>query len=107
VEVLAEETGFPVGIKSAVGDMKLWGELTQLMADTERGVDFVNIGGGENGTVRRRWFTDSVALPFWMASAGSTGCSDQHVGRVTGYTQELDRSRSFDIADVAVGPALA
>ena len=32
VELLAAETGLPVGIKSAVGDMRFWGELTELMA---------------------------------------------------------------------------
>ena len=32
VELLAAETGLPVGIKSAVGDMGFWDELTDLMA---------------------------------------------------------------------------
>src|SRR5918993_3142413 len=31
VELLAAETGLPVGIKSAVGDMQFWDELTSLM----------------------------------------------------------------------------
>jgi glutamate synthase domain-containing protein 2 len=67
VEMLAEETGLPVGIKSAVGDMAFWDELTQLMADTGRGVDFVNIDGGEGGTgASPLVFTDSVSLPFRM-----------------------------------------
>ena len=35
------ETGLPVGIKSAVGDMAFWDELTDLMARDGRGVDFV------------------------------------------------------------------
>ena len=34
VELLADETGLPVGIKSAVGDMAFWEELTDLMART-------------------------------------------------------------------------
>jgi glutamate synthase domain-containing protein 2 len=54
VELLAAETGLPVGIKSAVGDMQFWDELTTLMADTDRGVDFVTIDGGEGGPVPRR-----------------------------------------------------
>jgi glutamate synthase domain-containing protein 2 len=67
VELLAAETGLPVGIKSAVGDMEFWDELTRLMADTGRGVDFVNIDGGEGGTgAAPLVFTDSVALPFRM-----------------------------------------
>src|SRR5436190_9757727 len=42
VELLADETGLPVGIKSAVGDMAFWDRLTDLMARTGRGVDFVS-----------------------------------------------------------------
>ena len=65
VEMLADETGLPVGIKSAVGDMEFWDELTELMATTGRGVDFVNVDGGEGGTgASPLVFTDSVALPF-------------------------------------------
>jgi len=65
VELLAAETGLPVGIKSAVGDMTFWAELTELMTATSRGVDFVNIDGGEGGTgASPLVFTDSVALPF-------------------------------------------
>jgi glutamate synthase domain-containing protein 2 len=67
VEMLAAETGLPVGIKSAVGDMAFWDELTRLMAETGRGVDFVNIDGGEGGTgASPLVFTDSVSLPFRM-----------------------------------------
>src|SRR4051812_11416421 len=40
VELLAAETGLPVGIKSAVGDMGFWQQLTGQMAATGRGVDF-------------------------------------------------------------------
>ena len=65
MELLAAETGLPVGIKSAVGDMTFWAELTELMTATSRGADFVNIDGGEGGTgASPLVFTDSVALPF-------------------------------------------
>ncbi len=65
VELLAAETGLPVGIKSAVGDMEFWHELTDLMGSTGRGVDFVTIDGGEGGTgASPLIFTDSVSLPF-------------------------------------------
>lgn len=67
VELLAAETGLPVGIKSAVGDMQFWEELTTLMAETGRGVDFVTIDGGEGGTgAAPLIFTDSVSLPFQL-----------------------------------------
>jgi glutamate synthase domain-containing protein 2 len=67
VEMLAAETGLPVGIKSAVGDMVFWDELTGLMARTGRGVDFVTIDGGEGGTgAAPLIFTDSVSLPFQL-----------------------------------------
>jgi glutamate synthase domain-containing protein 2 len=70
VELLADETGLPVGIKSAVGDMPFWEELTDLMGSTGRGVDFVTIDGGEGGTgAAPMIFTDSVSLPFQLGFA--------------------------------------
>ncbi|HZH21193.1 MAG TPA: FMN-binding glutamate synthase family protein [Geodermatophilus sp.] len=70
VELLAAETGLPVGIKSAVGDMAFWHELTELMATTGRGVDFVTVDGGEGGTgAAPLIFTDSVSVPFQLGFA--------------------------------------
>ena len=68
VEMLADETGLPVGIKSAVGDLRFWTELADRMAGGERGVDFVTIDGGEGGTgAAPLVFSDSVSLPFRVA----------------------------------------
>jgi glutamate synthase domain-containing protein 2 len=65
VELLASETGLPVGIKSAVGDSAFWEELAGMMASGTRGVDFITIDGGEGGTgAGPLVFTDHVALPF-------------------------------------------
>ena len=65
IEMLAEETGLPVGIKSAVGEIEFWRQLAHLMATTGRGLDFVTIDGGEGGTgAGPLVFTDHVALPF-------------------------------------------
>jgi glutamate synthase domain-containing protein 2 len=65
VEMLATETGLPVGIKSAVGDQTFWDDLTRLMAETGRGVDFVTVDGGEGGTgASPLVFTDNVSMPF-------------------------------------------
>jgi glutamate synthase domain-containing protein 2 len=70
VERLADATGLPVGIKSAVGDGGFWDELAELMATTGRGVDFVNIDGGEGGTgAAPLAFSDHVALPFKVGFA--------------------------------------
>jgi glutamate synthase (ferredoxin) len=70
VEMLAEETGLPVGIKSAVGDLGFWEELTELMSRGDRGVDFVTIDGGEGGTgASPLIFTDAVSLPFRLGFA--------------------------------------
>ena len=67
VELLATETGLPVGIKAAVGDLEFWERLTTLMADGQRGVDFVTIDGGEGGTgAAPLIFTDTVSLPFQL-----------------------------------------
>jgi glutamate synthase domain-containing protein 2 len=64
-EAVADETGLPVGIKSAVGDLGFWQELAYLMATTGRGVDFVTIDGGEGGTgAAPLVFADRVGLPF-------------------------------------------
>jgi glutamate synthase domain-containing protein 2 len=65
VEMLADATGLPVGIKSAVGDLSFWRELVRQMAGTGRGVDFVNVDGGEGGTgASPLVFTDTVSMPF-------------------------------------------
>ena len=68
VEKIAEETGLPVGIKSAVGESKFWEDLARLMARGDRGVDFITIDGGEGGTgAAPLVFSDHVSLPFKIA----------------------------------------
>ena len=65
VERIADLTGLPVGIKSAVGELEFWRELSGLMARGDRGVDYVSIDGGEGGTgAAPLTFSDHVALPF-------------------------------------------
>jgi len=65
VERLADATGLPVGIKSAVGKMGFWKRLAHLVATTDRAVDFVTVDGGEGGTgAGPLVFADHVALPF-------------------------------------------
>jgi len=68
VERLAEATGLPVGIKSAVGDLGFWAKLAERMATTGAGPDFVTIDGGEGGTgAAPLVFSDHVALPVKLA----------------------------------------
>ena len=65
VELLATETGLPVGIKSAVGDEQFFVDLAGSMASTDRGIDWITIDGGEGGTgAGPLAFTDHVSLPF-------------------------------------------
>lgn len=65
VERLAEKSGLPVGIKSAVGELNFWQELARLMETRTRGVDFICIDGGEGGTgAAPLTFSDHVSLPF-------------------------------------------
>jgi len=65
VELLADETGLPVGIKSAVGDLAFWQDLATTMEQEDRGVDFISVDGGEGGTgASPLIFTDTVSLPF-------------------------------------------
>jgi len=70
VELLADATGLPVGIKSAVGETLFWKRLAQLMATSGRAVDFVTVDGGEGGTgAGPLVFADHVALPFKIGMA--------------------------------------
>ncbi len=65
IERIAEATGLPVGIKSAVGKLDMWEELTDLMLSTGKGPDFITIDGGEGGTgAAPPAFANHVSLPF-------------------------------------------
>jgi glutamate synthase domain-containing protein 2 len=65
VEDLAEATGLPVGIKSAVGEQSFWDALANQMSKGDRGVDFITVDGGEGGTgAAPLVFADHVSLPF-------------------------------------------
>ena len=68
IERMAEATGLPVGLKSAVGKLEMWEELADLMKKTGKGPDFINIDGGEGGTgAAPPSFADHVSLPFVYA----------------------------------------
>ena len=70
VENIATNTGLPVGVKSAVGQIEFWHDLAEQMQDGTRGVDFITIDGGEGGTgAAPLVFADHVALPFKLAFA--------------------------------------
>ncbi len=65
IEEVAEKTGLPVGIKAAIGKLDEWHELADIMKETNRGPDFINIDGGEGGTgAAPPSFADHVALPW-------------------------------------------
>jgi glutamate synthase domain-containing protein 2 len=68
IEKIAEKTGLPVGIKSAVGQMNEWHELADLMIKENKGPDFITIDGGEGGTgAAPPSFADHVSIPFVYA----------------------------------------
>ncbi len=70
VEAIAERTGLPVGIKSAVGELDFWDALAARIGTTGTSVDFITVDGGEGGTgAGPRVFVDRVALPFRFAFA--------------------------------------
>ena len=70
VETIAQDTGLPVGIKSAVGESGFWETLAERMAGTGGGPDFISIDGGEGGTgAAPLSFADHVALPFKLGFA--------------------------------------
>lgn len=64
IEIIAKETGLPVGIKSAIGKLDFWNELAEKM---KKGIgpDFITIDGGEGGTgAAPTAFADNMSLPF-------------------------------------------
>jgi glutamate synthase domain-containing protein 2 len=68
IETMANATGLPVGIKSAVGKLEMWETLAQKMNETGKGPDFITIDGGEGGTgAAPRAFADHVSLPWVYA----------------------------------------
>jgi hypothetical protein len=70
VELIAQDTGLPVGIKSAVGEAAFWEQLVERMMDTGCGPDFITVDGGEGGTgAAPLAFADHVALPFKLGFA--------------------------------------
>ena len=65
IEYLSSETGLPVGIKSAIGDLESWKELAEIMKNENKGPDFITVDGGEGGTgAAPPSFADHVALPL-------------------------------------------
>lgn len=70
IEKIADATGLPVGIKSAVGELEFWEELARQIEQSGRAPDFVTIDGGEGGTgAAPLVFSDHVALPFKLGFA--------------------------------------
>jgi glutamate synthase domain-containing protein 2 len=68
IEQMADATGLPVGIKSAVGKTDMWEQLADIMAKTGKGPDFITIDGGEGGTgAAPPSFADHVSLPWVYA----------------------------------------
>jgi len=70
VERLADISGLPIGIKSAVGETAFWDDLISMTRHTSRSVDFITIDGSEGGTgAAPLAFSDHVSLPFKQAFA--------------------------------------
>lgn len=79
IERIADATGLPVGIKSAIGGSDFWTELADEMASTGRGPDFITVDGGEGGTgAAPLVFADHVALPFRQAFPVVRSAFDRH-----------------------------
>jgi glutamate synthase domain-containing protein 2 len=70
IEMVADATGLPVGIKSAVGETAFWEQLADQVAASGRQPDFITLDGGEGGTGAAPLVqTDHVALPYFHAQA--------------------------------------
>jgi len=99
IETVAEKTGLPVGIKSAIGQLDFWHELADRMKSRSEGPDFITIDGGEGGTgAAPLTFSDHVALPFKVGFARvypifqAAGLSDQIVWTGSGKLGFPDRA---------------
>ncbi|MCM8568124.1 FMN-binding glutamate synthase family protein [Gramella jeungdoensis] len=65
IEKIADATGLPTGIKSAVGQLNDWENLARIMEKKDCGPDFITIDGGEGGTgAAPPSFADHVSLPW-------------------------------------------
>jgi len=65
IEVIADKTGLPVGIKGAIGKIDQWRALADIMVETGKGPDFITVDGGEGGTgAAPPSFADHVSLPW-------------------------------------------
>jgi len=70
IEKIADRTGLPVGIKSAIGEIEFWEELARRMKKRKAGPDHITIDGGEGGTgAAPLTYTDHVSLPFKIGFA--------------------------------------
>lgn len=70
IERLAERTGLPIGVKSAVGKLDFFDTLATRMKERGQGPDFIVIDGGEGGTgAAPLTFADHVSLPFKIGFA--------------------------------------
>ncbi len=70
IEKLADRTGLPVGIKSAIGETLFWAELAKRMKKRKAGPDHITVDGGEGGTgAAPLTYTDHVSLPFKIGFA--------------------------------------
>ena len=79
VERIADATGLPVGLKSAIGDLDFWTELTRLMA------------------------TDRPASTSSPSMAGRVICSGKRglpAREVFGYEREIEKHSSSDRRDI-------
>lgn len=65
IEEIANATGLPVGIKSAIGHLNFWKDLAIEMRESGKGPDWLTIDGGEGGTgAAPLTFSDHVSLPY-------------------------------------------
>ncbi len=68
IEMVAEATGLPIGIKCAIGRINFWEELANVMQQKRQGPDFITIDGSEGGTgAAPLTYSDHVSLPFKTA----------------------------------------
>lgn len=65
IEIIAEKTGLPVGVKGAIGKLDQWQQMADIMLKSGKGPDFITVDGGEGGTgAAPPSFADHVSLPW-------------------------------------------
>jgi hypothetical protein len=93
--MLGDETGLPVGIKSAVGEDAFWTQLANRMATTDRGAP--DTAAVEVNYEEEQWPAERLLGKLWHCTdiMPRTLCGDLELERGSTYAQAAQHLRSI------------